>query len=61
MTYENTAAVTQTLSYEGYNLKWQDDFSAATLNENDWNVELHDAGWVNQENRNMLILLIISI
>ncbi len=49
MTYENTAAVTQTLSYEGYNLKWQDDFSAATLNENDWNVELHDAGWVNQE------------
>ena len=38
-----------TLSYEGYNLKWQDEFNEATLNREDWNVELHAPGWVNAE------------
>lgn len=37
------------LSYEGYDLKWEDEFAGDTLNKNDWNVELHDPGWVNNE------------
>lgn len=37
------------LSYEGYNLKWQDEFDGTALNRGDWNVELHAPGWVNAE------------
>ncbi len=37
------------LSYDGYNLVWEDNFDAAELNRDDWNVELHDPGWVNAE------------
>ncbi|MCM1272006.1 MAG: carbohydrate binding domain-containing protein [Clostridium sp.] len=37
------------LSYDGYELKWQDDFESGALNRDDWNVELHEPGWVNQE------------
>ena len=37
------------LSYEGYDLKWADQFEGETLNRADWNVELHDPGWVNNE------------
>lgn len=37
------------LSYEGYSLKWQDEFEEAVLNKEDWNVELHAPGWVNAE------------
>jgi len=37
------------LSYEGYRLVWQEDFSGETLNEDDWNIELHEPGWVNHE------------
>ena len=37
------------LSYEGYDLKWEDQFEGETLNRDDWNVELHDPGWVNNE------------
>ena len=37
------------LSYEGYNLKWEDQFEGDSLNRDDWNVELHDPGWVNNE------------
>lgn len=37
------------LSYEGYNLKWEDQFEGESLNRDDWNVELHDPGWVNNE------------
>lgn len=40
---------TTDLSYEGYNLKWEDQFEGETLNRDDWNVELHDPGWVNNE------------
>ena len=40
---------TTDLSYEGYNLKWEDQFDGETLNRDDWNVELHDPGWVNNE------------
>lgn len=44
--YEKEA---QTLSYEGYTLKWQDEFEGDVLNRGDWNVELHAPGWVNAE------------
>lgn len=37
------------LSYEGYTLKWQDEFDGTVLNKEDWNVELHAPGWVNAE------------
>lgn len=37
------------LSYEGYNLKWSDEFDGTALNKADWNVETHGAGWVNSE------------
>ena len=37
------------LSYQGYTLQWEDDFDAPELNRADWNVELHQPGWVNHE------------
>jgi len=39
----------ETLSYDGYTLQWEDDFNGPELNREDWNVELHEAGWVNHE------------
>ncbi|MEE1101929.1 MAG: carbohydrate binding domain-containing protein [Agathobacter sp.] len=38
-----------TLSYEGYTQVWADEFNGDTLNRDDWNVELHEKGWVNNE------------
>ncbi len=35
--------------YEGYTLKWHDEFDGETLNEADWNYETHEPGWVNNE------------
>ena len=32
-----------------YKLVWEDDFNGTELSRNDWNVELHEPGWVNQE------------
>jgi len=32
-----------------YSLVWEDNFDGAELNRNDWNVELHEKGWVNAE------------
>lgn len=37
------------LSYDNYNLKWSDDFNESTLNKDDWNYEVHEPGWVNNE------------
>lgn len=37
------------LSYEGYELDWADEFTGTELNRDNWNVELHDPGWVNAE------------
>ena len=37
------------LSYEGYELVWEDRFEDDSLNRDDWNVELHEPGWVNNE------------
>lgn len=39
----------KTLSKKGYTLKWEDNFEGNKLNRKDWNVELHEPGWVNQE------------
>ena len=39
----------QNLSYEGYRLVWEDLFSGRTLNMDDWNIELYEPGWVNNE------------
>ncbi|XCP84432.1 carbohydrate binding domain-containing protein [Roseburia hominis] len=46
---ENPGKGEDKLSYEGYELKWQDEFNGTALNREDWNVELHDPGWVNAE------------
>ena len=32
-----------------YQLVWEDNFDGTELNRDDWNVELHDPGWVNAE------------
>ena len=40
---------TTQINYDGYELVWQDDFDGTELNRNDWNVELHEPGWVNEE------------
>ncbi|MCR5701393.1 MAG: carbohydrate binding domain-containing protein [Lachnospiraceae bacterium] len=39
----------QVLSYEGYTKKWEDEFEGDSLNRDDWNVEVHEPGWVNSE------------
>lgn len=39
----------QTLDRTGYHQVWADEFNGDALNRNDWNVELHDPGWVNSE------------
>lgn len=48
-TQEKAGEEEQRLSYEGYSLAWQEEFEGETLNRDDWNVELHDPGWVNEE------------
>ena len=37
------------LSYEPYQLIFEDDFHGPELDRNRWNVELHEPGWVNEE------------
>lgn len=34
---------------DGYTLMWEDNFDETALNADDWNIELHDPGWVNNE------------
>lgn len=34
---------------DGYNLVWHDEFNGTELNEDDWNREEHEVGWVNNE------------
>lgn len=38
-----------TLSYEGYQLVFEDRFDGPALDRSRWNVELHEPGWVNEE------------
>lgn len=35
--------------YEGYTLVWEETFDGDSLNLDDWNVETHEPGWVNNE------------
>ncbi|MCR5282876.1 MAG: carbohydrate binding domain-containing protein [Lachnospiraceae bacterium] len=35
--------------YDGYSLKWEENFDGTTLDETSWNVEAHEPGWVNEE------------
>lgn len=35
--------------YEGYKLMWNDEFDGDKLNTADWNYEVHEKGWVNNE------------
>ncbi|WP_455719129.1 carbohydrate binding domain-containing protein [Agathobacter sp.] len=37
------------LSYDGYTKVWGDEFDGDSLNRDDWNVETHEKGWVNNE------------
>lgn len=37
------------LQYEGYSLCFEEHFDGNTLDRSVWNVETHEAGWVNQE------------
>lgn len=39
----------QNLSYAGYKLVWEDTFDSGCLNPEDWNIEVHEPGWVNCE------------
>lgn len=34
---------------EGYNLLWHDEFDGSKLNKKNWNVELREVGWTNNE------------
>lgn len=36
-------------THKGYTLKWEEQFDGTSLNRDDWNVELHAPGWVNNE------------
>ncbi len=35
--------------YDGYHLVWEESFDKDTLNMDDWNIETHEPGWVNNE------------
>ena len=49
-TVETPSKLTEAdLLKQGYQLKWQDNFDGDSLNRADWNVELHEKGWVNSE------------
>ena len=41
--------MSEILSHEGYTLVFEDHFDAPALDRNNWNVELHEPGWVNEE------------
>lgn len=39
----------QKLSYEGYELKFEDNFDQKHLDKSNWSFEIHEPGWVNNE------------
>ncbi|MGX7100344.1 glycoside hydrolase family 16 protein [Globicatella sanguinis] len=39
----------QGVNFEEYDFVWGDEFEGDQLNRDDWNVELHEPGWVNEE------------
>jgi len=46
---ETSVTKTETPELNGYNLLWSDEFDGDTLNEENWNRELRDPGWTNNE------------
>lgn len=48
-TPETSVTKTETPELSGYNLLWSDEFDGNTLNEENWNRELRDPGWTNNE------------
>ncbi|MBR3921395.1 MAG: family 16 glycosylhydrolase [Oscillospiraceae bacterium] len=48
-TPETSVTKTETPELSGYNLLWSDEFDGDTLNEENWNRELRDPGWTNNE------------
>lgn len=48
-TSETSVTKTETPQLNGYNLLWSDEFDGDTLNEENWNRELRDPGWTNNE------------
>lgn len=46
---DSVDVVKNDLSYEGYSLIWEDQFEGDSLNMEDWNIETHEPGWVNNE------------
>lgn len=49
MSYMDEEQTEDYLTKEGYKEVWREDFNGNSLNRSDWNVELHDPGWVNNE------------
>ena len=45
----DAAQQTGELSYDGYKKVWSDEFNGDSLKRADWNVEIHEKGWVNNE------------
>ncbi len=48
-TVEEVVEHTVTPECIGYDLLWSDEFDGPTLDESNWNVELRDPGWTNNE------------
>lgn len=46
---ENSEPDDSAVGHEGYTLVWEEQFDGDSLNREDWNVELHEPGWVNEE------------
>ncbi|MBQ8728088.1 MAG: family 16 glycosylhydrolase [Oscillospiraceae bacterium] len=46
---ETSVTKTETPQLSEYNLLWSDEFDGDTLNEENWNRELRDPGWTNNE------------
>ena len=46
---ESGSDISDKYAAEGYSLVFNDEFEGDSLNLNDWNIEAHAPGWVNQE------------
>ncbi len=49
MDTEGAEETMKDLSYDGYTVVWEDLFEGDSLNLDDWNIETHEPGWVNNE------------
>ncbi len=46
---EEAAEPAEITAPDGYHLVWNDEFDGTQLSEDDWNYEVHEVGWVNNE------------